>query len=305
MKAKALVLFGLAMLLAALAVGFARRSTIVQALFGNWQFVKSVQIDKGVYYRLIVKLTYKGEPQNFDIVVSCNVQQTNYKDGSRTYEVGLTPSVFGRRMSDGQGLVVRPPRACRGETTENGKILSDLLPLVVVYDDADTLAFGTAYLSDDAYENPQSVLKFGGATVERADHTAFEKFRAEQPNLVKRSSFHTPNGETGLKEAGLAAARVPMGTACYGYIRSRLEGEAKERAHNLWSAERPRYWLPASANDQSAIDLDRGSTLTDHDNTKRNPSSILRDLDVEAADQGLPRTHPMARLGNSSPVAPL
>jgi hypothetical protein len=121
-------------------------SPIVSALFGNWDFVKSVQQDKGVYFRLKVNLTYKGEPQDFDIVVSCNARQISYGGGGRTYEAGLTPTVFGRRMDDGKGLVVRPPDACDGKTTKNGGVAPDLLPLIVVYDDADSLAFGTAYL---------------------------------------------------------------------------------------------------------------------------------------------------------------
>ncbi len=200
----------------ALARGSLSASPIISALFGNWDFAKSVQQDKGVYFRLKVKLAYKGEPQDFDIVVSCNARQINYRDGSRTYEAGLTPSVFGRRMNDGKGLVVRPPDACDGKTTENGGVAPDLLPLVVVYDDADTLAFGTAYLTDDAYDNALSVLKFGGATIERADRVAFDKFRSDQPNLVKRSSYHTVAGATGFRQLGLQAARRPMGITCYG-----------------------------------------------------------------------------------------
>src|SRR5262249_39592566 len=57
-------------------------------------FTKSVEVDRSTYFRLKVKLAYKGEPQDFDIVVGCNVRQTNYKDGGRTVEVGLVPTVF-------------------------------------------------------------------------------------------------------------------------------------------------------------------------------------------------------------------
>ena len=83
-------------LVAALLVGAAvLRSDVGQALFGRWSYTKSVEVDRGTYFRLKVKLTYKGEPQDFDIVVGCNVRRITYKDGSGTYEAGLIPSVFG------------------------------------------------------------------------------------------------------------------------------------------------------------------------------------------------------------------
>ena len=58
--------------------------------------------------------------------------------------------------------------AAAQQTTANGGVQPDLLPVIVVYDNPDTLSFGIAYLSEDAYESPLSALKFGGATIEKA-----------------------------------------------------------------------------------------------------------------------------------------
>ena len=80
---------------------------------GRWSFTEKAEIDRGTYFRLKVDFAYKGEPQHFDIVVGCNVLNIRYKDGSGTYEAGLVPTVYGRRMSDGKAVVVRPPDACR------------------------------------------------------------------------------------------------------------------------------------------------------------------------------------------------
>jgi hypothetical protein len=52
------------------------------------QLVDSVKNDRSTYYRLKVKLAYKGEPQDFDIVVGCNVRQIFYKEGGNSYEAG-------------------------------------------------------------------------------------------------------------------------------------------------------------------------------------------------------------------------
>jgi hypothetical protein len=297
----------LASALFALAQGHLRNSAIISALFGNWDFVKSVQRETGTFYRLKVNLTYKGKPQDFDIVVTCGGRETDYRDGGRTVEIGVTPSAFGRRMDDGKGIVVHPPRACRGETTENGEVPPDLMPIVVVYDDADTLAFGNAYLSDDAYESPRSVLQFGGATIERSDRAAFEQFRRDRPNLITRSSYWTSSGVGGLKLVGLPAAHIPMGVGCYGYARFRLTNSEKERAHELWPAARPRFWEPATREDQEAIDpiIYNRLVLTDHDEARPSPwNLVVSQLDYEVANIGMPRRHPASWGKNPRPTAP-
>jgi hypothetical protein len=270
-------------------------------LLGGWSFTKSVVRDTGTYYRLKVDLTYKDEPQHFDIVVGCNVLQINYKDGDRTREVGLIPSAFGRRMSDGRGLVVRPPQACNGETTANQRIPPDLLPLIVVYDEAETLAFGTAYLSDDAYANPMSVLKFGSATIERADRAEFDQFRREQPNLVKRSSYHAASGPSALAARGLPPPDTPMGTGCKGYARFRLFGAEKDQARALWPAERPQYWHPTTSDEQFAIDpnIYNRPMQTDRAGAPLHPRyAMMPGIDVGIADSGMPRRNPVAWIQN-------
>lgn len=290
MKAKVAFFFLLVVAAFLGAVVAAQRSPVFQALRGNWDFVKSVQRETGTYYRLRVKLTYKGEPQDFDIVVTCGGRQINYADGGRTSELGVTPSVFGRRMSDGKGLVVHPPQACRGETTENGGVAPDFLPAVIVFDDAETLAFGTAYMSDDAYDSPLSDLSFGGATIERADRAAFEQFRREQPNLVKRTSYWTRIGASALRDRGLSAARIPMGVVCFSYARYRLFGQGKERAHELWPAERPRFWLPATQQDSESIHpFTYGRpVLTDHDGATPYPANQVMQHEF-VSTLGMPR----------------
>ena len=282
------------------------RSEIGHAQTSGPSFTKSVEVDRGTYFRLKVKLTYKGEPQDFDIVVGCNVKQINYKDGSRTLEVGLIPSVFGRRMSDGKGLVVRPPRACRGETTANGLVDSDLLPVIVVYDDAETLAFGAAYLSEDAYESPLSVLTFGGAIIESASAADFEEFRRAQPNLVKPASYHTL-GSLLFRELNLAPAAVPMGKGCYGYARFRLIGDELEHVRAIWPADRPQYWRPTRPEDLRALNstVRTRPMQTDHDGAPLHPRSrLMIGLDNEAANRGMPTRRGAGRI-RFAPAAPL
>jgi hypothetical protein len=281
-----------------LAVAFlGMHPAIVAALTGNWDFVKSIEVksaerDTGTYYRLKVKLTYKGEQQDFDIVVGCNVRQINYMDGGRTLEVGLIPSVFGRRMRDGKGLVVRPPRACQGETTANGKVPAELLPVVVVFEDAETLAFGTAYLSEDAYESPLSILAFNGAAIESATRADFEAFRREQINLVKPASYHTPSGLPPLKDRGLAPAAVPMGTSCHAYARFRLVGDELQHARDMWSADHPRYWRPTRPEDVRAlipVSPTPPTLQTDHEGAPvRKRYELAFGLDNEVANLGMP-----------------
>jgi len=262
------------------------------------QSTSSVTTDSSTYYRLKVKLAYKGEPQDFDIVVGCNVREIFYKEGGSTYEAGLIPSVFGRRMSDGKGLVVRPPRACRGETTANGQVEPDLLPVIVVYDNADTLDFGIAYLSEDAYESPLSVLKFGGASIEAATRTDFDKFRREQANLVTRRVYWTGKAATEtLKRLGITPAAKPFAGLCQAYERFLIPEQARPLVRQSWPSAKPRYWVPETPDDSHRYgaqgDIDRairGSNLLRSDSVDdppHDPRSIGPIPEAEA-DYGMP-----------------
>jgi hypothetical protein len=262
-------------------------------LVGKDGFVRSVKEDHGTYYRLKVKLTYKGEPQDFDIVVGCKVRVINYKGGSgNTYEAGLVPTVFGRRMSDGKGLVVRPPNACEGETTANGQVQPDLLPIVVVYDDANTLTFGTAYLSEDAYENPLSVLKFGGARIEKATRAEFEEFRRSQPNLVTRETYHSDiESDAELKRLGFTRLTRPFGNRCQAYMRFRIPAELRAVVDQQWPKSKPTYWRPDTYEAESEITnkiWGRAQILTDRPNDPPRPWAAYMELDpARTADRGL------------------
>jgi len=245
MNMSARVLLGLGVIIAAI---WGWNSEWGQLLRGRWSFTQSVSTDTGTYFRLQVKVAYKGEPVDFDIVVGCNVRRTGYKDGSSSVEVGMVPAVFGKRMPDNKGLVVGVPDACGARYIKEDWIPDDLLPVMVVYDDADTLAFGTAYLSEDAYDSPLSVLRFKRATITAATRQEFDAFRREQANLVKRNAYHSASmGVELLRQRGLDIA-IPFGGICHAYQRFRIPEELREQVRQAWPADRPRYWWPGSRN---------------------------------------------------------
>lgn len=217
---------------------------------GSLGFTKSVKVtspdqDRGYYYRFRVKLAYKGEPLDFDIVVGCRVRITTYKDNDRTVEVGVAPMAYGLKMKDGRGVVVRPPEACRGETTDNGKVPSALLPLVVTYENADQPWFGLAYASEDAYASPMSELKFFGATISKATREEWEEWRrAEAPKnfvtyelmgISDKNRWEHPHWRPGYRA---------MGSICTGLSRVKLPEPVSEAIRAYWPASRPDYWYP-------------------------------------------------------------
>jgi hypothetical protein len=268
------------------------RPMLITDASGQTSFTKSVEVDRGTYFRLKVKLTYKGEPQDFDIVVGCNVRQTNYADKSRTVEVGLVPTVFGRRMDDGKGLVVRAPRACRGETTANGLVPQDLLPPVIVYSDAKTLAFGTAYLSEDAYEGPSSVLKFIGATIESATQAEFAESRRTLSNLVTRESYHSAlAGDEVLKRMGLSRVAIPWAHRCEGYSRYRIPDAMRPLVRQHWPEGRPEYWRVKdwqAENELRAALWDGKSLRADRDVDAPHNTNLFGPVPSDPADFGFP-----------------
>ncbi|MER8377088.1 hypothetical protein [Mesorhizobium sp. M1406] len=223
---------------------WATLTTSGQNLTGRWTFTEKAFVDRGTYFRLKVDVTYRGEPQHFDIVVGCNVVGIVYKDGSSTREVGLVPTVYGRRMSDGKGLVVRAPDACKGQTTTDGQVPADFIPVMIVYDDADTLGFGTAYMVDEAYDSPRSLMQFGKASVEAATRAEFDEFRKNgQPNLVTRDQYHSAQASDVVEKMGLKKVYPAFGRTCWSYGRSLIPEELRANVRKYWPADRPKYWM--------------------------------------------------------------
>lgn len=237
---------------------------------GGWSFTKSVEVttpgqDRGYYYRFKASFAYKGEPLDFDIVVGCNVRITTYKDNDRTVEVGIAPMVYGLKMKDGRGVVVRTPEACQGETTENGKVTAALLPLVVTYEIADQPWFGLAYASEDAYESPISELKFFGATISKATAEEWREWRrTEAPKnfitykllvINEKDRFDTPHWHPGFRA---------MSSECAAYSWVKMPEPVREAIRPYWPASKPHYWYPnedAKRAFRAAGDYDHGKVL--------------------------------------------
>jgi len=241
-----------------------------RVLFGGSSFTKSVKVDapgedRAVYYRLKVNLAYKGEPLDFDIVAGCNVRVTTYKDNDRTVEVGVAPMVYGLKMRDGRGVVVRPPGACDGETTENGKVPAALLPLVVTYENADQPWFGLAYASEDAYASPMSELTFFGATISKATREEWQQWRrTEAPKnfityellgINPKNRWDLPHWKPGYRA---------MSPSCAGFAWVQLPEPVREAIRSYWPASKPRYWYPnleAERAFRAVGDYDHGKVL--------------------------------------------
>jgi hypothetical protein len=254
-------------------------------LSGSWSQVKSVHKYKGSFFRMKVALVYKGEAQNFDVVYGCNVNYVRYKDGASTSEIGLVPSVYGRRMSDGKALIVQAPgAACKpgNPAPYNPYLLNDFMPLVIVFENAAELGFGTAYISDDAYASPTSDLKFGAASIETASREEFDEFRSNgPPNIVRRETYHADNlSDENARALGIPPIRpldeLPgLGFYCEAYARFRVSEEVAEVLRRYWPGNKPKYWEPTTSGEDMAI------------KTMKRPVMVARDDGDEFRDMQL------------------
>ncbi|MCC6780861.1 MAG: hypothetical protein IT537_30165 [Hyphomicrobiales bacterium] len=212
---------------------------------------------------MVVNIAYKGEPVTFDIVVGCNVRVTTYKDNDRSVEVGVAPIAYGLKMTDGRGIVVRPPEACDGETTENGQVPSTLLPLIVTYEQADAPWLGLAYTTDDAFESPLSELKLFNATISKATAEEWRAWRETEG----RKNFVTyellgMNPMNRFDHPRWGPGKRFMATECQAFRRLTLPEPARELARRHWPANRPSHWY---ASDAAMVEL----RTVDDDEAKR------------------------------------
>jgi hypothetical protein len=223
---------------------------------------------EGSYFRLKIGLSHKGEPIDMDIVVGCGVRITESRlTGNSVDIMSMYPFVYAMPISGGHAVLVRTVeisgggdyRLCRGGTTANGTVPKDWLPVIVWYDRADDLSHGIAYLTQDAYENPNSQLEFHGAVVEPAARSDFDSFMATKPhNLVPAYSAdwmcctHAPFIRE-VKDITPEIAADPrkawpfsLHPTCRGVKRLPLTAQQRERVRELWPADHPHIWAPDS-----------------------------------------------------------
>jgi hypothetical protein len=211
---------------------------IYQVIFGFKPEV-AVQREEGPFFRVDVKLDYKGKPHDISYVAACNAKVTFYADNSTTREVGVVPNMYGHRMDDGQAVVIETPGACSGETTANQWVPENYIPLIVVYENARTLDFGRAYMTEDAYDSPLAELKVHKASIFEATRAEFDDFAKAGPkNIVTRERFHSDVWHTPAFQERAGVKQVYdeiFGNTCHVAVRYRLSEE--KRVHLRHQAE--------------------------------------------------------------------
>jgi hypothetical protein len=217
--------------------------------------------DRSVFYRLVSRYQYGSEAIDFDIVVGCAVRVTRYGDGEKSYDATRDPVIFAKAASDGSAIAQIVSSACDGETTANGKVPDDFLPGAIWFERKDDFSFGIAYVTEDAFENPKSRLRFLGASIveaTRAEWEAFQPIAAQ--NLIDPKPFTWE--DPSISEEEVRANLWDMEKIkqwrkrinCYLVSKFQFtDPAARAVVAEYWPANRPRFWtLPTEAYSQLA-----------------------------------------------------
>lgn len=181
-----------------------RRGVVIGSIFAGaiasvfgWVGYQRKHDPYGMYYRLSVDLSDKqGRPIGIDIIVGCSLKYSRSIGGGASVDPGpISAKFFAWSITDGHavsintdGIPSEGPEPCQGETTANGRIAKNWLPMLVWYERADDLSHGVGYYTRKAYMSPKSNLRFISATVEKATSQDFENFlRHSTPNLLPSS----------------------------------------------------------------------------------------------------------------------
>lgn len=220
---------------------------------GNPSMTKAVDNrPQGYFYRFKASFSHKGEPLEFDYVVACDIRITSYRGGGTSNDSTFAPKIMMMPTGDGAAVMVRTIRACKGETTENGRAPEDLFPMAIWFDDVNDMTFGWGYASEDAYESDFSQLEFHGATIEVSNRMEWETWRESAAKDFKTiGMITTPWGMTynepwygrGRKKPYDDSRRF-VARLCRGYYRQKIPKNIADEIAEKSPSGRSQYWSP-------------------------------------------------------------
>jgi hypothetical protein len=238
--------------------------------------LSSIKADVGafkaepVFYRLLVDIEIERTPFTIDVVVICQQRRTQGRAYGGTDEtLASSAYVFALRVPGDHAVKVRTmgapgaPKPCSGDTTANGRVPKDWLPLIVWYEKADELAHGIGYADQDAYASPLAKIAFRGARVEAATAQDFERFMRTGPkNLVPAymANVLCCDSFPSMKRDGVVPLEYLMHPqkawsfagppSCGGVRRVRLSEAQREQVREVWPKGRPNRWQPPAEREQ-------------------------------------------------------
>ena len=215
-----------------------------------FSYTKNTELVKDAF-RVTSKYIYKGEAVTIEFALACRGIKTNYRDGDRSFDIFGGPQMYGNVMADGKAVVISTRSFCHTfrNGVPNASMPENFLPITVIYDNPDTLGYGIAYMSDDAYENASSVMRFVEARVSSLNLLELEELlRRQKPNVVRSQTNRNV-----FDKANLSGMRPPIGTDCIGVARYPLADELKSEVLKHWPADHPKYWQPADEHEYSAL----------------------------------------------------
>ena len=215
-----------------------------RGLVAPWSFIKGISQAKGNFFRLVAEYTYKGEPVTLDFVNTCGGRLTVYKDNSRSEDIFAGPQLYGVKLPDGKALVAKGSYCGYGNRKDAGWP-PDLMPFVVLFDDAETLASGYAFVSNEAYERPHSDLKLIKARIMPVTpDEAVALLKVQKPNVVRSLNIQSPWTVTDDKKIN-PGKRHTIARICEGFFKLPVPKDVVDEVRKHWPEDHPRYWAPS------------------------------------------------------------
>ncbi len=212
---------------------------------------KGVQSVKGEYYQVTADYTYKGEPVQLRFALTCSGAVTTYKYGDKSFDIFSGPVAYGIRLPDNKALALDTGYCSSISPNEpNAGILEDMLPQTFLFDDPDTLNSGVFFASDEAYDRPNSELRFGSIRFKRLTETDYRQLqKTQKPNVFRTpfaiNQFIAANSRDLRYQIAYPGKRPSIARECYGWKRLPVPEAAREELRRHWPAHHPRYWTPA------------------------------------------------------------
>ena len=221
-------------------------------VYGYYQLFPATGSNSGAvipfkFYRMQVSLTHvpDNKPINLDVMIGCGAYYQQSGGSGVSSSFIRVPNIYGIALENGAGVLVQTPNICSLDPKKD--IPPDFMPMVLYAPDAKDLEFMIAYVSERAYEQKVSKLRFHKTVITLATKQEYAAWKKTASNIVPESKKIGRDYRSFFGSAYFSKSDIRYGRGqfiCHTVAKFPIPADMKDFFRSFWPKDKPQYWVP-------------------------------------------------------------